>query len=176
MNVRLIILQENKEPISLIAQRTDDFNFLFSESFINGKIDEAIENTHKKGVFQSKKLLHNNTLLAPEKYGMTIINLKTNTIDYLNDISKIPFLTLFSWLNKLDDSNVSNKLLLQATKENKLSIFDMKNNISYSIEEFFGTKDLKKIDQLMNSKVRQMTLKGAISNLYRRVKITPSFR
>jgi hypothetical protein len=169
MDTRIIVIKENKEVLSLIAPRGSDNHFLFSEAFIHGDTEKAIQElilSSNRKVFSKSTTVKNekNTLLAPEKYGTTIINLHTKTIDYLSEIPAFPFKRFSSFVRELYVEDFKNELIIKYVEENLLSIIDVKNNQSYSIKEFFDTTSVKKIEKLLDNKVKQMISKGAISN------------
>lgn len=146
---RLIILQENKEPISLIVKLGQENDFLFSPSFLNGHVDKAIDELINTSIVSEGDYF-------PINHGINIIDFKENKIINMNRRSwpsKIPFIVLKSSL--IFSSNIG-----EAFQNNLVKIINKKEDEVYDVKKFFGTTDIYKIKLLLDDKYADYRLEA----------------
>jgi hypothetical protein len=137
---KLIIIQENVEPIVLISNTGAENKFFFSENYLSGNIDKALDE-----LIQSSKEYHKNSYsknekltISPYHYGINVINFKTKIIHTMNSYDVVGHCPLLSFLvmgeNKMKELIETNLAQIYLVKENK----------KYSLKDFLGTTDGEK--------------------------------
>lgn len=152
---RLIILQENKEPISLIVKLGQENDFLFSPSFLNGYVDKAIEEIVNTSIVSNGDYF-------PINHGLNILDFQESSIMNMNRRSwpgKIPFIALKATFTFSPN-------IREAFKNNLVKIVSKKNDQAYDVKEFFGTTEIYQIQLLLDDNYSHTRLEseGVIKN------------
>jgi hypothetical protein len=135
---RLIIIQENAEPISLIVNLNQENHFLYSQEVLSGDIQTGIKNLIETSIESQGDFY-------PIDHGLNIIDFKEKEILSMNRRSwpsEIPFIALKGIIDL-------NHNLHLALKNNLVNIVHKKTQTSYSVQEFFGTNEVYQIKLLL---------------------------
>lgn len=160
---RVVLLQENHEPLSFITYTGAENYFFFSKNFAENNIQKGIDELVKEAIkYDSIK----DTTLAPDGYGLTVIDFKNKTLHSLTDYDKPGFLGVSSYQLRLmggyqSDQENEFKYL---TQENKLLFINTQTGKKCNIDDFFGTRDTTKINIYLDSLSDRVKSKGEIKN------------
>jgi hypothetical protein len=153
---RVILFDEKTEPISFLTFTGHENEIFFSKSFVNGDIEKAI-----KDFIPSEKELDPTLILAPEDYGLTLIDFPEKKLFSLTHYDRPGTLSIMSYEMKLS----SNPYFHYLTEGDFLQVHSKKDNTQYSIKDFFGTNDVALIRQYINVVDIQKQSTGAIQSM-----------
>lgn len=147
-----IIRKENGEIIKM-CRTTGSYNLMFfSKDFNDNKIDESI-NEHIKTYFNVKENHKNKSYLAPEDYGIVIIDFKNKKIHSMQGYDKPShhhFVNI-NMFNNQESHEIYNFLFTQ----NKLTIYTAKNEYLAGFNDFFGNDiSLSKFHQIIKNELK----------------------
>lgn len=146
------IRKQNGDIIKM-CRVTGSYNFMFfSKDFSNDKINEAIDE-HVKTYFSLKENHKNKSYLAPEDYGIVVIDFKNKKIHSMQGYDK-PSYQHFVNISMLNNSE-SHEIYDFLFKQNRLAIYTANNDYLAGFNDFFGNDiSLSKFHQIIKNEFK----------------------
>jgi hypothetical protein len=158
---RVVIINENEEPLSFVTWTGSENEFFFSEKFIKGQIAEGIkEMLETAQQFSTPEAF----TLSPEGYGLSVIDFKNKKLFIKTDYDSPSRLSLTSYSLRLDGTyNYAQEKFLNLTQNNQLQIVNAITKKIFSLNDFFGTMDVKEIIELLQNVDKRKTIPSVIN-------------
>lgn len=157
---RVVIIQENQEPLSFITWTGSENEFFFSEHFVKGQIQEGIKDMlDSANQFAEPEMF----TLSPEGYGLSVIDFKNKKLFVKTDYDSPSCLSLTSYSLRLDGTyNYEKEKFTQLTKNNYLQVVNGITKEVFTLNEFFGTNEIDEIIKLLQNPDARTHSQGAI--------------
>jgi hypothetical protein len=177
----IIISSDNKLTQTIIRTGTEN-EFFFSDESIFGNINLAVTkfieqmndselmkkvSAYQQGIMLKKEDDIEDNVLAPVFYGITVINMINQKIDFMgfqDPPGSINTSLFHHYLAKMNASSINDRII-DYTEKNLLKLLNQNTQERYSIKEFFGTTNRQEICLYLASKSARKSAFGIIKKV-----------
>lgn len=147
--VTLSIIKLNNNIVNKITYTGAEQQLFFCDDYIKGNYEVAIEKTlhnienHQLKYSIPKNSLSNLNILVPHSYGLIVIDFTKKIIRSMQNYNLPAYKEMINYYN--DFCNNRNEPFMDLSFSNSLLIEDLNTQQRYTLDEFFGSTDPKKI-------------------------------
>lgn len=180
---KLIIISQSYPILNIDVANHFLHDYIFSDEQIFGNLHLTINKLimdfaqlqlerYNNNIYHENEIQEQ--LLSPSNYGITIVNTLNQKIEYMGfqDPPACLNISFFEGcINKMkliqpfNSTNTVDNRIIQYTEKNLLKVLNKKTQEKYSIEEFFGTTDIKKITTCISSRAFAQHSQGIIKDI-----------
>lgn len=156
-NVKVTIIKPDGSIINGLTYTGALNNCFFSQDFCNGNIDKALYD------FEEELDIKNN-IVSPYGYGLILVDFPRQMIHSMQNYDH-PYSTgLASYDREIKNIYIGERDFKNLTEHNLIKIRDESNELSFSLQDFFNTLDIKEIHHILRDKNVQNTCGGKAEN------------